>query len=137
MTLEQLKKVKLIIASELRLDPDNFQSQLFNITLIRDRYLQLFIQENKELQKLKIKKDERYGELYDDLKFNSPKRWESKSEIEPQIKRDKSFVTILNAIEDQQEVVTYLEQTLDSFKQLSYQIKNHIEWSKFQAGVDR
>jgi len=137
MTLEQLKKVKLIIASELRLDPDNFQSQLFNITLIRDRYLQLFIQENKELQKLKIKKDERYGELYDDLKFNSSKRWESKSEIDPQIKRDKSFVTILNGIEDQQEVVTYLEQTLDSFKQLSFQIKNHIEWSKFQAGVDR
>jgi hypothetical protein len=131
------KALKLKTASLLILDDGNIQSQLYNITKTRDSYLQVFVYENKLLRKLEIKRDEKRGELVEYFKFQASRRWEKTAEIESQINRDPAYTQILSEIEDQQEVVTYLEQTLESFKQLSFQINNHINWTKFQNGVDK
>lgn len=137
MNQSDFQKLKLKISSLLVLDDGNIQSQLYNITKTRDNYLQVFVNENKLLNKLKIKRDEKKGELIEHFKFTASRRWENKSEIETQINRDPAYIQILHDIEDQQEIVTYLEQSLESFKQLSFQINNHINWTKFQAGVDK
>ena len=44
---------------------------------------------------------------------------------------DKSYVSLLSRIDDQQEIVTYLEKTIDNIKNLSFTIKNYMDWQRF------
>jgi hypothetical protein len=44
---------------------------------------------------------------------------------------DIQFQSIISDINTQQEIVTFLEQTLDNIKTLSFAVRNHIDWQKF------
>lgn len=44
---------------------------------------------------------------------------------------DQKFLSFISKIEDQQEIVTYLEKTLDNIKTLSFTIKNYMDWQRF------
>jgi delta 1-pyrroline-5-carboxylate dehydrogenase len=80
---------------------------------------------------LKLKKEVKYAELYRYFKFSANERWDTKSEIEAQMYSDIQFQSIISDINTQQEIVTFLEQTLDNIKTLSFAVRNHIDWQKF------
>ena len=134
MTKQDFIKLKAHIQTQLTVDPNNLQSQLLGLALLRSKYVDIFILENKELNKMKTTKDELYAELYKFYEYEANERWDTKSEIESQMYTDKRYVKMLNDIEDQQEVVTKLQQILEDIKTLSFSIKNYMDWQKFLAG---
>jgi len=131
MTNQEFEQIKIIAEKKLFFNEDNFQGKLSEVPLIYDTFLKLFIKEHKVLQNMKLKKDIKYADLYRNLKFNSDIRLENKHEIENQMFSDISYQKIVSDINDQQEIVTFLEQTLENVKNLSFAIRNYIDWRKF------
>jgi len=134
MTEKEFKALKEHIDKKITLDITKLNAQLLESPILYSSVLQLFIKENKILNNLEIEKDEKYASLYKHFKYDSDVRWETKHEIESQMYSDKSYLMILSKIEDQQEVVTYLQQQLENIKNMSFAIKNYIEWQQFLAG---
>lgn len=131
MTTEQFTKLKKLTEESVTIDLNKLQTQLLEIPLLHDRYLTLFIRENKSLNFLQTQKQELYAKLYKHFKYDANERWETKHEIESQMYTDKSYVSLLSRIDDQQEIVTYLEKTIDNIKNLSFTIKNYMDWQRF------
>ena len=134
MKKEDFEKLKKLTESKIKFSEEVISQKLIEIPLMYCTYLDLFVRENKELANLKLKKDSLYSDIYKNLKFYSPERWETKNEIESQMFSNPNYKLVVSEINDQQEIVTYLEQTLENIKSLSYNIKHYIEWTKFQNG---
>lgn len=131
MNSKEFNTLKQITETKLTFSEDNFQSKLAEVPLLYSRYLQIFVNENKNLMELKLKKEVKYAELYRYFKYSANERWDTKSEIEAQMYSDLGFQSIISDINTQQEIVTFLEQTLDNIKTLSFAVRNHIDWQKF------
>lgn len=131
MNSKEFNTLKQITETKLTFSEDNFQSKLAEVPLLYSRYLQIFVNENKNLMELKLKKEVKYADLYRYFKFSANERWDTKSEIEAQMYSDIQFQSIISDINTQQEIVTFLEQTLDNIKTLSFAVRNHIDWQKF------
>ena len=131
MNSKEFNTLKQITETKLTFSEDNFQSKLAEVPLLYSRYLQIFVNENKNLMELKLKKEVKYADLYRYYKFSANERWDTKSEIEAQMYSDLGFQSIISDINTQQEIVTFLEQTLDNIKTLSFAVRNHIDWQKF------
>ena len=131
MNSKEFNTLKQITETKLTFSEDNFQSKLAEVPLLYSRYLQIFVNENKNLMELKLKKEVKYADLYRYYKFSANERWDTKSEIEAQMYSDQQFQSIISDINSQQEIVTFLEQTLDNIKTLSFAVRNHIDWQKF------
>jgi delta 1-pyrroline-5-carboxylate dehydrogenase len=131
MNSKEFNTLKQITETKLTFSEDNFQSKLAEVPLLYSRYLQIFVNENKNLMELKLKKEVKYADLYRYFKYSANERWDTKSEIEAQMYSDLGFQSIISDINSQQEIVTFLEQTLDNIKTLSFAVRNHIAWQKF------
>ena len=131
MNSKEFNTLKQITETKLTFSEDNFQSKLAEVPLLYSRYLQIFVNENKNLMELKLKKEVKYADLYRYFKYSANERWDTKSEIEAQMYSDIQFQSIISDINTQQEIVTFLEQTLDNIKTLSFAVRNHIDWQKF------
>jgi len=131
MNSKEFSTLKQLTEKKITFSEDNFQSKLAEVPLLYSSYLQIFVRENKFLMELKLKKEVKYAELYRYFKFSANERWETKSEIEAQMYSDIQFQSIISDINTQQEIVTFLEQTLDNIKTLSFAVRNHIDWQKF------
>lgn len=134
MNSKEFSTLKQLTEKKITFSEDNFQSKLAEVPLLYSSYLQIFVRENKFLMELKLKKEVKYAELYRYFKFSANERWDTKSEIEAQMYSDLQFQSIISDINTQQEIVTFLEQTLDNIKTLSFAVRNHIDWQKFING---
>lgn len=135
MTEKEFKALKEHIDKRIAFDMTKINSQLLDGPIFYSTLLQLFVKENKNLNLLEQEKDELYASLYRHFKYDSDVRWETKHEIETQMYTTKPYIAILSKIEDQQEIVTYLQQQLENVKSLSFAIKNYIDWQKFVSGA--
>ena len=135
MTEKEFKALKEHIDKRIAFDMTKINSQLLDGPIFYSTLLQLFVKENKNLNLLEQEKDELYASLYRHFKYDSDVRWETKHEIETQMYTTKPYIVILSKIEDQQEIVTYLQQQLENVKSLSFAIKNYIDWQKFVSGA--
>lgn len=135
MTEKEFKALKEHIDKRIAFDMTKINSQLLDGPIFYSTLLQLFVKENKNLNLLEQEKDELYASLYRHFKYESDVRWETKHEIETQMYTTKPYIVILSKIEDQQEIVTYLQQQLENVKSLSFAIKNYIDWQKFVSGA--
>jgi hypothetical protein len=81
---------------------------------------------------LLTEKDRIYGTLYEKFKYNCNKEWDSKAEIESQIKKEKEYIDIVIKINRQQVIVEYLENTLKNITILKVMRKlvllNWLTW---------
>jgi len=136
MTKLELQKLKPLIEKELTFNEDSIQSKLQELVIKRCFYLDIFTKETTKLKDLRLDKEVLYGELYEKIKFYSDIRREKRDEIESQMYKDPRFFNICKEINFQEEVVIYLENTLQNFRDLGFQIKNSIAHMRFKAGLD-
>jgi hypothetical protein len=136
MTKLELQKLKPLIEKELTFNEDSIQSKLQELVIKRCFYLDIFTKETTKLKDLRLDKEVLYAELYDKIKFHSDIRREKRDEIESQMHKDPRFFNICKEINFQEEVVIYLENTLQNFRDLGFQIKNSIAHMRFKAGLD-
>jgi len=79
-------------------------------------------------------KESIYGELFHYYKFEHKFKLDKKSEIEPYIKSDIKYTKLIFKCNNQEMYVTWLEHTLKNINQISYNVKNYIEYQNFLNG---
>ncbi|MEM4260971.1 MAG: recombination mediator protein UvsY [Candidatus Woesearchaeota archaeon] len=134
MTLEDLEKLKKIASEDLKITEDNLAKKSLDIPILYHKYLDIFINELKQLKQLSLDKDKLYGKLYHHYKFESNYSLDTKNEIEVYVKGNDEYYIKALAYYQQEIVVKYLESILDAFTKMGFNIKNHIEFKKFLAG---
>lgn len=122
------------VKEDLTIDKTNLDKESGNIPYIYHNYLQKFSRISYEVKKKQRELDEIWGKKYHyfltehDLELK-------KYEIESFIKSDPEYINIKEKLDDYILIADYLEQVLKQINQKSFNIKNMIEWNKFQHGV--
>lgn len=129
------RKLKQKVIKDLEFNDDNVLEKSTKIPTYYQRYLELFIDEMKELKKINLKVDTKYGELYKYYKYEDNRTWDNKAEIVSQINTNQEYNDLRKEQVKREFVVKYLEEVLDNIKRMSFSIKNFIDLKKFNAGM--
>ena len=130
-----------------KIDYSNLGTESIRIPVIHDKYLKIFIDERIrlksmefELSKLVRTKTNYYnGRMTEDEL--EERGWEQfqgrllKNEISNYIETDDDYIKIKQNIVVQQEKINYLDSIIKQLNNRGFQIKNAIDWSKFQTGL--
>lgn len=132
---EEFLQLQTYLEKKLTFDANNISTKLMEYAAVHQSLLKLLATLHAAKKTTEDKQRESYGNLYKFYKFESEYRWDSKTEVESQIFADKKYVAIcasLNTIEVQ---LIYVGKSLDSIKDLSFAIKNYIDWQKLMNGA--
>lgn len=125
--------VKCEIDTDLTLTADNIGDKLYKIPNLHSKYLRLYYQESLVLEKLEAKLARLYKKLF---KYYT-------TEVDYIVKPaqanffifgDDKYSEAKFVVSKQKLQVDYLERTLKKVNNLSFDIKNLVEWSVFQNG---
>ena len=123
------------------IDNQNLDGESLKIPNLHAKYMEMYTKEKRPFREVKRK-----------WKVLFKKRWEviiakqgrppdhniriSKSELEKYyVAADSELQEFEALINDQEDKVDYLSGVLDTIKNRNWQIKNAIDWSKFQIGL--
>lgn len=131
----EFKELQDYLEEKLTFNEDNIAVQTMELASIHHKLIRLLSSMTKDKVSIETKLDEMYGALYKYYKFESEYRWETKGEIESQIYSDKKYSPIKEKLNQITVQITFVGKSLDSLKEISYQIKNYIEFQKLMNGV--
>ena len=142
MNLEELQheaREDLAIIDQERLDQESFKNQNIKPKWLeyRTRYDQLLIMRRADHQKLWREKWEYYGGKAD-AKVYVTKPFDLKvlkTDLSVYITADEEIIDAENKIGYLETVVDYTKGVIKSVDNRGWDIKNAIEWKKFEAGV--
>ena len=134
MTFPEFQLLKVEIEDSLKISKDNISEKSISVPYSHSKYINIFSREFKLFRDLSIKKDKLYGKLYHYYKFDFNYSLSSKTEIEPYINNNDEYYKLLLEMNEQEEIVKYLEKIVKVFEGLSFSIKNFIEYQKFISG---
>jgi hypothetical protein len=129
---------------DARIDPDNLHTESLNIPILHSKYYDLYntitlLKKKAEQQKRNIR-HERYEyftgkadpEVYVENPF--PKKIRDKDTLQKYMDADEKLSQVSLKIEYYETMLNYIESILKVIQNRTYQIKNAIEFIKFQAG---
>ena len=141
MNLEQIQEMW---QKDSVIDPDNLHDESLNIPQLHSKYYTLYntitlLREKARTQYNKIRL-ERYNfytgkaepEVYVEEPF--PYKVREKDAIQRHLEADEKLINIDLKIRYYDATLKFLEEILRIISNRTYQIKNAIEWHKFQAG---
>jgi hypothetical protein len=127
-----------------KIDPDNLHTESLNIPMLHAKYFEMYnnivlLRKKAEQQKRNIR-HERYEyysgkadpETYIDNPF--PKKIRDKDTMQKYLDADEKLSQICLKIDYYETMLNYIESILKVIQNRTYQIKNAIEFVKFQAG---
>jgi len=136
MTLQELNQLKAIVDKDLKFTDDNIAQKMLDHPYMFHRYLDLYIKEKRELDKLDRDKKKIYKERYDFYKFKNDFRLDSAKEIDSYINGDKAYDDICLAYNLQEVVTIYFVELLDMIKKMSFTMGNYIKYKAFLSGTN-
>jgi len=129
---------------DAKIDPDNLHTESLNIPILHSKYYDLYntitlLKKKAEQQKRNIR-HERYEyftgkadpEVYIENPF--PKKIRDKDTLQKYMDADEKLSQVSLKIEYYETMLNYIESILKVIQNRTYQIKNAIEFIKFQAG---
>ena len=131
---------------DCRMNKTELGMESTNIPIVHNKYLKIYMGENAQLKrmfaqrsKLKRTLTEYYlGELdQDELEELGRDQFYKKilkNEVETYIESDDTFIDLNLKLALQQEKVNYIEAIIKSINNRGFQIKNAIDWLKFNDG---
>ena len=142
MKLEELQieaKQDLHIKDQERLDQESYKNQNIKAKWLeyRTRYDQLLIMAKANHQKMYRQKWEYYGGK-SDAKVYVAKPFDLKvlkNDLAMYITSDEEVIALADKIGYLEIVIKYLEGVIKSIDNRGWDIKNAIEWKKFEAGM--
>ena len=142
MNLDQLKnesRVDLPIIDQEHLDQEGFKNQLIAPKWLdyRTRFKSLLIKNKGNYQRLYREKWEYYGGK-SDAKVYVAKPFDLKvlkTDLHMYITSDEEIIALMDKIGYLEIVIKYLEGVIKSIDNRGWDIKNAIEWKKFEAGM--
>lgn len=139
-----LETIQEMWEKDSKIDPDNLHTESLNIPILHAKYYDLYntinlLKKKAEIQKKKIR-HERYEyftgkadpEVYIDNPF--PKKIRDKETLQGYLDSDEKLSQVSLKIEYYETLLNYIESILKVIQNRTYQIKNAIEFIKFQAG---
>ena len=129
---------------DAKIDRDNLHDESLNIPSLHAKYFQIyntiFLLRKKAEQQRKNIRHERYeyfsGKADPDVYIQNPfpKKIRDKDTMTKYLDADEKLSNASLKIEYYDTMLVYLESILKVIQNRTYQIKNAIEWNKFQAG---
>ena len=142
MNLDQLKeeaKKDLIIENEEQLGSESLKNQKIKIKYLdqRSRFQLLLQKANGDYQRMYREKWEYYGGK-SDAKVYVAKPFDLKvlkNDLAMYITSDEEVIELMNKIGYLEIVIKYIDGVIKSIDNRGWDIKNAIEWKKFEAGM--
>ena len=139
-----LETIQEMWNNDSKIDIDNLHTESLNIPVLHAKYYDLYntinlLKKKAEIQKKKIR-HEKYEyftgkadpEVYIDNPF--PKKIRDKETLQGYLDSDEKLSNVSLKIEYYETLLNYIESILKVIQNRTYQIKNAIEFIKFQAG---
>ena len=143
MTLD-LEKLQEMWERDSKIDPDNLHTESLNIPVLHAKYHEMYnnisLLRKKAEQQRKNIRHERYeyfaGKADPDvyLKNPFPKKIRDKDTMQKYMDADEKVSEVSLKVEYYIVMLNYIESILKQLANRTYQIKNAIEWHRFQAG---
>ena len=142
MTLEELQheaRQDLAVIDQERLDQESLKNQTIKAKWLehRTKYDQLLIMRRADHQKLYREKCEYYGGK-SDAKVYAAKPFDIKvlkNDLQMYIQSDEEILELQGKISYYESIVKYIDGVIKSIDNRGWDIKNAIEWKKFEAGM--
>ena len=143
MTLD-LDMIQKMWEKDSNIDLDNLHSESINIPKLHAKYYEIYnnivLLKKKAEQQRKNTRHERYEyftgkadpEVYTENPF--PKKIRDKDTLQKYLDADESLSSVSLKIDYYDTILNYLESILRVIQNRTYQIKNAVEFMKFQAG---
>jgi hypothetical protein len=139
-----LDTIQKMWEKDSQIDPDNLHTESLNIPVLHAKYFDLYntlvlLRKRAEQQRKNIR-HERYEyytgkadpEVYVEDPF--PKKIRDKDTLQKYLDADNKLSQVNLKIEYYETMINYLESILKVIQNRTYQIKNAVEFIKFQAG---
>ena len=142
MNLEQLKEQAskdLVVENEEHLDSESLKNQKIKAKYLeyKTRYQLLLQKANGDYQRMYREKWEYYGGK-SDVKVYVAKPFDLKvlkSDLAMYISSDEEIIALMDKIGYLEVVIKYIDGVIKSIDNRGWDIKNAIEWKKFEAGM--
>ena len=143
--LIDLEKIQDMWEADSKIDPDNLHTESLNIPSLHAKYFEmynnLFLLRKKAEQQRKNIRHDRYEyfsgksdpEVYVDKPF--PKKIRDKDTLQKYLDADEKLSNSSLKIDYYDAMLTYLESILKQITNRTYQIKNAIEFMRFNSGL--
>ena len=141
-----LDKIQSMWAEDAKIDPDNLHDESLKIPQLHSKYYTLYntitlLRERAREQYNKVRL-ERYNyytgkataEVYAEEPF--PYKVREKDAIQRHLEADDKMNKVDMKIKYYDTMLKFLEEIIRNISGRTYQIKNAIEWNKFQAGFN-
>lgn len=139
-----LDMIQSMWEKDSQIDPDNLHTESLNIPSLHAKYFEMYnnivlLKKKAEQQKRNIR-HERYeyytGKADPDVYVEDPfpKKIRDKETLQKYLDADEKLSQVCLKIEYYETLLNYIESILKVIQNRTYQIKNAIEFIKFQAG---
>ena len=131
----KFKELKVFIANRIKIDlKDNLEEKAASLSTLYFNCVDIYSDEFRLYKDSKTNSEKTYGELYKYYTTQFNKTLKTKGEIEAYIWSDERYFNHMYKLNQQESVVTFLEETISIIKQLGFTIKNIIEIKKQRMG---
>lgn len=139
-----LEQIQQMWEKDAHIDMDNLHTESINVPVLHAKYFEIYnnviLLKKKAEQQRKNIRHERYEyftgkadpEVYVEDPF--PKKIRDKDTLQKYLDADEKLSQISLKVEYYETILNYLESILKVIQNRTYQIKNAIEFLKFQAG---
>lgn len=134
MTLQELNRLKSIVETELKYTDDNISEKLLNWPYLFHKYLDLYLKEKRELDKLDSDKKKLYAKKYDFYKFGRNIHLDSAKEIDLYVNGDEEYDHVCLLYNQQEIIVNYFVELLDMIKKTTFAMQSYVKLREFLAG---
>jgi uncharacterized protein YozE (UPF0346 family) len=140
-----LENIQNMWEEDAKIDPDNLHTESLNIPVLHAKYFEIYnniflLRKKAEQQKKNIRHNryEYYSgkadpEVYQENPF--PKKIRDKDTLQKYLDADEKLSSVCLKIDYYDTMLVYLESILKVIQNRTYQIKNSIEFMKFNAGL--
>jgi hypothetical protein len=139
-----LDMIQKMWEQDSKIDPDNLHTESLNIPMLHAKYFEMYnnivlLRKKAEQQKRNIR-HERYeyysGKADPDIYVENPfpKKIRDKDTMQKYLDADEKLSQVCLKIDYYETMLNYIESILKVIQNRTYQIKNAIEFVKFQAG---
>lgn len=140
-----LDEIQRMWEKDSKIDIDNLHTESLNIPILHAKYFEMYnnillLRKKAEQQKKNIR-HERYEyysgkadpEVYEENPF--PKKIRDKDTLQKYLDADEKLSQVLLKVEYYDVMLSYIENILKMIYNRTYQIKNSIEFIRFQSGL--
>lgn len=139
-----LEKIQEMWESDSKIDQDNLHEESLKVPILHAKYFQIYnnillLKKKAEQQRRNIR-HQRYeyytGKADPDVYIENPfpKKIRDKDTLQKYLDADESLSSICLKIDYYETMLNYIESILKVIQNRTYQIKNAIDFVKFQAG---